>query len=330
MTLSSFLMNTTIDFNLVVYRNADFSDPLVLFPFIWMLLALLVNVGVALDALSGRLINPRITKQVVIGCAFGACWMIVYIVQSYVVTHRVVMIMAVWMGLILGLIIALQHVELLKLFVCLSDYWTVEKCIIYQKCWIGFHFTVTMACYIWPLGLETNSTATLIYYAGTLAQTIVGTISNYSCAFISINLMWKHLKDSKRRNGNRRLPMARYWKAIIMILIHAFFDILAIVALVISTRATSTVIDYQLNYMLSRLSLTMLAFHVAFFPFVFKAVKDLKFHEQITIISTANSRSKWIPLKKVKAIFSSKKPGAKSNEMNTEPTYSPEANHETI
>ena len=155
-------INTTVDYNITIYRNSNFLDPLVLIPFLWMTLCLLVNFGVALDALTGWLISPKITKLVLSTCSLCVCWMIMYILQSYIITNRPITVIATWLGLALTLLTALQHVELLKLFSCLSDYWTIKKCIIYQKVLCAVHILFASGCYAWPVGLETNAIATQV------------------------------------------------------------------------------------------------------------------------------------------------------------------------
>ena len=155
-------LNTTVDFNITVYRNSDFSDPLVLVPFIWMLLCLILNFGVVLHALAGLLINPRITKLVVGACSLTVCWMIMYITQSFIVTNRAISVLATWLGLALTLSTTIEHLELLKLFVCLSAFWTIQKCVTYQRILVVLHVVITAGCYVWPVGLETNPIASKV------------------------------------------------------------------------------------------------------------------------------------------------------------------------
>ena len=281
--------NTAMDFDKVFIRQSDFSEPLVVFPLVWMVLGCAINFTVVLYVSKGWLINPKLTKQVIVACSVAFCWLIVYIIQSFFIMHRSVMVLAVWMGQLLTLMVSLQHVELLKLFVCLSEYWTLDKCTNYQRALCVGHFVILFGGYIWPLGLETNKTATMVKEInkvndyGNIAWGTIVVVSNHFCAILSIHLMWSHIKEPKKRQvGQQQLPMKRYTNAMILIICHAFFDILALITFAISkTVPFNTPRDAQLNFMYSRVSLSIIAFHVAMFPIVFIQVRDLKFHERL-------------------------------------------------
>ena len=142
--------------------------------------------------------------------------------------------------------------------------------------------------------------------------------SNYFCAFLSLNLMWRHLKEPIGRQQPQRLPTTMYIKATVFILVHALFDLMALTAYFLSISIPAyTANDAKLNFLLNRVSLTMVGYQVAFFPFVFRIVRDLKFSARIRAqsnVSPNNSATGWKPIKNIKLIFGSYK---RSNEPNT-------------
>ena len=288
--------NNTIDFNIVIIRNTDFADPFMLIPFLWMLGGFCANVGATYFAATGRLINRQITKQVLVVSILAVVWLFFYIIQSFFVTHRSIMCLIIWFGYILTLLGTLQHIELLKLFVCLSEYWTEEKLIRYQKIICAVHFILNSVGYCWPLGLETDRIATLATDLGLYLWIAAAFVSNYICAYSAMHLMWKHIKESKKYKLKSSLPVKQYQKAMTWIAAHASFDIVAFIAYGF-LKFTATGLT-KLNFLWSRVSICVISYHVAVFPIVFCQIRDLKFSRAIKLkLNTKSGTSGWKKLK---------------------------------
>ena len=139
--------------DVMIYTNTDFTDPYQVCLFVWMSLSCAFNIAVITKASRGWLINKRITMQVIVASSVAIIWISMFLIQFFV-QHRAISIITTWTGTPLTLLIALQHIELLKLFVTLSDFWTVRKCQIFQIAIIVTHVFITVPNYIWPLGME--------------------------------------------------------------------------------------------------------------------------------------------------------------------------------
>ena len=148
--------------DVMVYINTDFSDPYQPTLFAWMIIACLFNITVIVRSLGGWLINRRITKQVVVASSLAIVWVLMFLIRFFV-DHRAISIIVAWAGYPLTLLIALQHIELLKLFVTLSDFWTDKKCRLFQFAVIVAHFVITFPGYIVPLGLESSATWSQVF-----------------------------------------------------------------------------------------------------------------------------------------------------------------------
>lgn len=140
-------------YDTVFYTNTDFTDPLKSVLFVWMSISCIFNLAIIIRSLQGWLINSRITKQVIVASSLAIVWVSMFLIEFFV-QHRAFSIIVAWSGYPLTLLIALQHIELLKLFVSLSDFWTDRKCRIVQLAMIIAHILITFPGYIWPLGLE--------------------------------------------------------------------------------------------------------------------------------------------------------------------------------
>ena len=141
----------------VKFTSPNFSDPYIVIAFVWEIMACIFNGAVIARALNGWLINPKITRQVIFASALAIIWISICLIQFFV-QHRSLSIINNWTGYPLTLLIALQHIELLKLFVSLSDYWTKRKCRVFQLIIIALHVVISSPEYIWPFGLENNAT----------------------------------------------------------------------------------------------------------------------------------------------------------------------------
>ena len=111
--------------------------------------------------------------------------------------------------------------------------------------------------------------------------------SDNVCAIISIRLMWKHLMETNRGNGEH-LPARRYYKVVAWIAFHALIDVFSLMVYAISQIGTSSNFGPRLKNFLGYFSTTMFAFHVAFYPIVYVLVRDLKFHEQLQRMKRSN------------------------------------------
>ena len=312
------MSTTQLNYDVPVYQKYDLREPLILIPFITMILGCALNLGIVLYALTGWLINERITKLVVLGNSLAGCWLIVFCVQSFYVVNRPVMVVLMWLGYSGSLVVGLQHIELLKMFVCLSDYWTAEKCIIYQRAWLTIELILISPSIIWPLGLESNPAATALTLYGSFTATGLSLISNNFCAIIAINLMWKHVLEFKSRGRGPPLPIERYIKTMVWVALHASLDIVALVMYIIARfTPTTTQADINLNFFWNRFSSTIAAYHAALFPVVFCAIRNLKFQKEIN--KSIASRSRWTVVKNaVKKITSFKSSSAKSSIIKSE------------
>ena len=156
-------MSGRILHDVAINTNTDFTDPYQVCLFIWMSLSILANSVVIIKSSIGWLINPRITRQVIVASSVAIVWISMFLIQFFI-QHRAISIIVAWTGTPLTLLIALQHIELLKLFVSLSDFWTVKKCQIYQIGMIILHVIINIPGYIWPLGLEGGILITQVLY----------------------------------------------------------------------------------------------------------------------------------------------------------------------
>ena len=155
-------MSTAIVYDDLTFLNYDFTNPLFVLMIIWLLAACIFNMIVIYRAQRGWLINTKITRQVTFACALAICWTSFLLIQMFVL-HRAFTILVSWTGYPLTLIICLQHIELLKMFVSLSDYWTDNKCRLYQIAMVVMHIVITIPSYIWPFGFENNVAITFVY-----------------------------------------------------------------------------------------------------------------------------------------------------------------------
>ena len=78
-----------------------------------------------------------------------------FLIQNFV-TQRALSIIVPWTGYPLTLLMALQHIELLKMFVSISDFWTKEKCRAFLIAMCGLHVVLNVPGYIAPFGLEND------------------------------------------------------------------------------------------------------------------------------------------------------------------------------
>ena len=154
-------MNNTTTLDILTPNNLDLRNPYICTTFVWMILTMIFNGLIVVSALNGWLINPKITRQVVIASSLAVVWIGIYL-SKFFATHRSFQILIVWTGYPLTLMIALQHVELLKLFVILSNFWTQKKCRIFQVIVIGIHVILTWPQYIIWLAFENNATIAMV------------------------------------------------------------------------------------------------------------------------------------------------------------------------
>ena len=138
------------------YIHTNWADPYEMILFIWMLLSCIFNAVVIAKSLNGWLINPKITRQVVVASSVSIIWILMFLIQFFV-KQRAISIIGIWTGQVLTLLITLQHLELLKLFVVISDFWTIRKCRNLQQVMVILHVLVCFPTYIWPLGLENDA-----------------------------------------------------------------------------------------------------------------------------------------------------------------------------
>jgi hypothetical protein len=142
--------------------DMDFASPLIIVLLLWLITAILFNIWAVMRALSGWLINPIITKQVIVASSMAVIWLSFFITRFFW-SHRSFVIIQTWVAFPLTLLMCLQHIELLKLFVSLSEYWTASKCRLYQKIIVVTHFLITIPCYLWPWGFENNAIMTAVF-----------------------------------------------------------------------------------------------------------------------------------------------------------------------
>ena len=158
--MSSVEDNTLHD--VLTSANLDFTNPVVDLVLLWLFGACLFNLWGIQKAVTGQLINKTITRQVIIACSLAIVWTSFLIIPFFWL-HRVFVVLLVWTGFPLTLIIGLQHIELLKMFVSLSECWTTEKCRKYQLVMVVLHVALTIPCYLWPLGFENNKFMTSVF-----------------------------------------------------------------------------------------------------------------------------------------------------------------------
>ena len=280
--------------DVVLYINPSMSDSLIIAGIVWISLSIIFTLVIIGRTLTGWLINPRITKQVLIA-SFLALINASASMAMVFLEHRSTYIISNWTFYLMTLMIVLQHVELLKLFVSLSDYWTVRKCRILQIGITIAHILICFPEYIWPLGLETNWFLREVMSANKWARycpipwVMILILTDNACSWISIRLMWKHLKQARNVDGQSiRLPTRRYYKVVSWIACHGFLDIIAF-AIYIGAVETP-VISSSLKTFLVLLSSNVAVFHVSCYPIVYCGVRDLKFHEQIKERTLASSR----------------------------------------
>ena len=312
------MSSSQFNYEVTVYQQYDLKEPLIFIPFITMILGCILNLGVVFYACMGWLINPRITKLVILGSSLEVSWLIIFCVQSFYVVNRPVMIVLIYLGYAAFLVTGIQHIELLKLFICLSDYWTDEKCRTYQRVWVTLYLIFITPCLIWPLGLEKNSIATIINFCGSFSAVGMLIISDNFCAFVAIKLMWKHLQEFKSRGRGPPLPIERYTKTMVWIAFHASLDIFALVTYIIARfTPTTTQADINLNFFWNRFSSTIGAYHPALFPVVFCAIRNLKFQKELS--ENSSSKNGWTAVKNaVRKITSLKSSSAKSSIIKSE------------
>ena len=301
--------------DVVKYEIPNFSDPYKTIAFLWELLSIAFNSVIIYRALNGWLINPRITRQVVFASSLATVWILICLTQFFI-QHRVLSILNNWTGYPLTLLVVLQHIELLKLFVSLSDYWTDRKCRIFQYSMMGTHVALTFPEYIWPFGLENDRTIREVTFNNKLAEYCaipwVGIliIVDNICAIVSIRLMWKHLLSLRgRENKTGEVPTDRYYKVVVWIAAHASLDIVSLI--LFSVARTAPGIGEREQMLLDYLTTPVVAYHVGCYPFVYCGVRDLKFHEQI---------------KELRSSTGSKKKAKKSAELNS-PVSPVDASH---
>jgi hypothetical protein len=137
--------------------DPQLSNGYILFTLIWFQLATIPNVLVVIYALSGKLINRMITKTTILTSTFATMWMIVYTIDCFVASHRWISVALNWFGYPVTLAAPLQHIELLKLFSSLSDYWNPERCKRFQIVMVVLHVIICSINYALYLGLENNN-----------------------------------------------------------------------------------------------------------------------------------------------------------------------------
>lgn len=145
------------DLDVTTYTYPVFQDPLISIAFTWELVAIAFNLFIIGRSLTGWILNRTATRQVIFACSLAVIWLSICITQFFV-QHRALSLLNNWTGYPLTLLVGLQHIELLKLFVSLSNYWTEKKCRILQICLICIHIIICLPEYIWPFGLENNAT----------------------------------------------------------------------------------------------------------------------------------------------------------------------------
>jgi hypothetical protein len=98
------------------------------------------------------------------------------------------------------------------------------------------------------------------------------------CAIITLLLMGKHLKSREKR----AMPKSRYITVLMMIVIHSALDVVAIISYAVANMLPRATSSEQIMYStIRRVSTSMTAFHVAFFPVVYIHIRDLKFRDEI-------------------------------------------------
>lgn len=157
------MSSPAVIYDVLTFMNRDYSNPLVVFVLIWEIITLLFNIGIVVRAKTGWLINPTITKQVMAASLLAAVWVVILMIQFFV-QHRVLTVLLTWTGYPLTLLVALQHIELLKLFVTLSDFWTDKKCRVFQLVMIISHIIINVPGYIWPFGFEKSKLMTSVIF----------------------------------------------------------------------------------------------------------------------------------------------------------------------
>ena len=259
-------------------------------PYIWGALAVMLasisfNATIAIRASLGWLINPRITKQVTVACSLAAIWMSFYVSRIFA-WHRSFSILIAWTGYPLTLMIVLQHIELLKLFVSLSDFWTARKCRIFQLIASVLHVLICLPQYIYPFGLENNATMNRICDILTIVWVSVVVIFDNFCAATSIQLMWRHLNEAPASSTTtegppKLIPKKRYYKVVAWMVSHAFLDVFAVILYALSGDLPQLQVNPNRKFFLYIFSTTIAAFHVGFYPLVYCQVRDLKFRDQL-------------------------------------------------
>ena len=134
------------------YVQKDYNDPYVITLLVWMAGSIICNLLVIIQTLNGWLINQRITRHVLIGSSVAVIWIGMFIVQ-YFVLQRAITIIITFTGRPLTLLVVLQHIELLTMFVSISDFWTERKCAAFQLIVLVLHL-LNIPGYIIPFGLE--------------------------------------------------------------------------------------------------------------------------------------------------------------------------------
>ena len=110
------------------------------------------------------------------------------------------------------------------------------------------------------------------------------------CAAISVQLMWEHLNEINEFSEQRtKLPRKRFYFVVACLIGHAFLDILALVVHSIGKFIPSLSTSPEQSFFMTYFSSSLTAYHVGFYPFVYCAVRDLKFRNQIKERESTNT-----------------------------------------
>ena len=179
------------------YIILDFANPISIIELSWVLIALSFHFWILLRVLLGRNSVPSFSKHFALISATAVVWLS-FILTRFFLQHRSFIVLECWIGLLLTLVLCLQHIELLKQVPHLSMYLSNLKK--YQILVVLAHFLTTIPCYIWPLGFESNSIMTQVPFSYQLSMVLYGIwlgivlISNSICTTIAIKgilKIWK-------------------------------------------------------------------------------------------------------------------------------------------
>ena len=156
-------MSSTSLLNAMNYDSAyiilDFANPVSIIELSWVLIALSIHFWIIFRTLLGKNSVQSLSNHFAFISATSVVWLS-FILTRLFLQHRSFIVLEYWIGLLLTLVLCLQHLELLKQVPHLSIYLNnVKK---YQILVVLLHFLTTIPRYIWPLGFESNSVMTTV------------------------------------------------------------------------------------------------------------------------------------------------------------------------